>query len=61
MGLTLSGLEKLIQLPTGCGEQNLLNFAPVIYVLQYLKATNQLNQHEEDRAKDFMRKGKFFF
>ncbi|XP_064609342.1 murinoglobulin-2-like [Liolophura sinensis] len=57
MGLTLKGLEKLIQLPTGCGEQNMLNFAPIIYVLQYLKATKQLSQYEEDRAKDFMRKG----
>ena len=39
---TLDGLEDLLQMPYGCGEQNMLLFAPNIFVAQYLDATGQL-------------------
>ena len=42
MGTTMSNLDKLIQMPYGCGEQNMLNFVPNIVILNYLTATNQL-------------------
>jgi len=42
MGPTLSGLDKLLKLPTGCGEQTMILFAPNIHVLRYLTSTNQL-------------------
>ena len=58
MGPTLSGLEQLVRLPTGCGEQNMLNFAPNIFVLQYLNHTNQLNEEIEIKSLNYMRIGK---
>uniref|UniRef100_A0A8C4QUS9 CD109 molecule n=1 Tax=Eptatretus burgeri TaxID=7764 RepID=A0A8C4QUS9_EPTBU len=41
MGPSIEGLGKLVKMPYGCGEQNMVNFAPNIYVLQYLDATQQ--------------------
>ena len=39
---TLEGLEGLIQMPFGCGEQNMLNFAPNVYIAGYLEQSGQL-------------------
>lgn len=39
MGPILSNLDKLVQMPYGCGEQNMLNFVPNIVVLRYLKVS----------------------
>ena len=58
MGPSLSGLDKLLTLPTGCGEQNMLGFTPNIYVLQYLTSTNQLTSDVESKAKSYMKTGK---
>ena len=58
MGPSLSGLDKLLKMPTGCGEQNMLGFTPNIYVLQYLTSTNQLTSDVESKAKSFMKTGK---
>ncbi|KAM4529281.1 LOW QUALITY PROTEIN: CD109 antigen [Fundulus diaphanus] len=38
LGPSITGLDSLIQMPSGCGEQNMVHFAPNIYVLQYLRA-----------------------
>ncbi|GLD56971.1 CD109 antigen-like protein [Lates japonicus] len=57
LGPSISGLDSLIQMPHGCGEQNMINFAPNIYVLQYLSATGQADQEVTDRATDYMTKG----
>jgi hypothetical protein len=59
MGASINGLENLIRMPYGCGEQNMLNFAPNIYILQYLEATNQDNAAIQQKAKDFMKKGSY--
>lgn len=57
MGPSLSGLDHLLKLPTGCGEQNMINFSPNIFVMQYLKATSQVTSDIETKALDFMRTG----
>ncbi|XP_029281676.1 LOW QUALITY PROTEIN: CD109 antigen [Cottoperca gobio] len=57
LGPSISGLGSLIRLPYGCGEQNMINFAPNIYVLQYLSAVGQTQQQTTDRATDYMMKG----
>ncbi|KAI3364614.1 hypothetical protein L3Q82_011402, partial [Scortum barcoo] len=57
LGPSISGLDSLIQMPYGCGEQNMINFAPNIYVLQYLNATGQANQETKGRATTYMMKG----
>lgn len=59
MGPTLNNLDRLLRLPGGCGEQNMLNFAPNIYVLDYLSATNQLSSPIKAKAEEFMSKGSF--
>eukprot|EP00112_Aurelia_sp_Birch-Aquarium-sp1_P000397 Seg1036.8 transcript_id=Seg1036.8/GoldUCD/mRNA.D3Y31 product="alpha-2-macroglobulin-like protein 1" protein_id=Seg1036.8/GoldUCD/D3Y31 len=57
MGPTLTDLDKLLAMPYGCGEQNMLKFAPNIYVLQYLMKTNQLTKEIEERAKRYLISG----
>uniref|UniRef100_A0A3P8TCL5 CD109 molecule n=1 Tax=Amphiprion percula TaxID=161767 RepID=A0A3P8TCL5_AMPPE len=57
LGPSISGLDSLIRMPYGCGEQNMINFAPNIYVLQYLNASGQADQNTVDRATEFMMKG----
>ncbi|XP_063772890.1 CD109 antigen [Pseudophryne corroboree] len=44
LGPSSSNLQTLIQLPTGCGEQNMIRFAPCIFILEYLTNTRQLNE-----------------
>ncbi|GAB6025183.1 C3 and PZP-like, alpha-2-macroglobulin domain containing 8 [Chamberlinius hualienensis] len=44
MGPTLSGLESLVRLPIGCGEQNMVLFVPNIHVFHYLNESKQLTE-----------------
>ncbi|CAL8294217.1 unnamed protein product [Arctogadus glacialis] len=37
LGLSMGGLESLVSLPQGCGEQNLVSFASSVSVLEYLE------------------------
>ncbi|XP_061166526.1 CD109 antigen-like [Saccostrea echinata] len=39
LGQALNNPERMISVPTGCGEQNIATTVPNIYVLQYLRAT----------------------
>ena len=57
MGVALQNLDHLVQLPHGCGEQNMVLFAPIVYVLQYLEKTRQLSPEIKDRAAGFLRNG----
>ncbi|XP_069837874.1 alpha-2-macroglobulin-like [Dendropsophus ebraccatus] len=57
IGAALKNLENLIQMPSGCGEQNMLNLAPIIYVLGYLNATGQLGATQKDRGIGYMGSG----
>ncbi|KAH3835183.1 hypothetical protein DPMN_108530 [Dreissena polymorpha] len=57
LGPTVNNLDKLLQMPTGCGEQTMLGFAPDVFVTNYLTATNQLTGDIEDKAISFMEKG----
>ncbi|KAK3727995.1 hypothetical protein QZH41_015943 [Actinostola sp. cb2023] len=57
MGPSLTGLEGLLRLPTGCGEQNMVKFAPNIFIMQYLNITNQLTGDTQTKAVGFLRTG----
>ncbi|XP_042724037.1 alpha-2-macroglobulin-like protein 1 [Lagopus leucura] len=57
MGTALQNLDHLVQMPHGCGEQNMVLFAPIVYVLQYLEKTRQLTLEIKDRATGFLRNG----
>ncbi|PKU31083.1 hypothetical protein llap_18613 [Limosa lapponica baueri] len=60
MGTALQNLDHLVQMPHGCGEQNMVLFAPIVYVLQYLDKTRQLTPEIKERATGFLRKGNDF-
>lgn len=51
-------LTTFIRLPTGCGEQNMVNLAPNVFVLQYLRTTKQVTPQIETNAFNFIRSGK---
>ncbi|XP_021250335.1 alpha-2-macroglobulin-like protein 1 isoform X2 [Numida meleagris] len=57
MGPALQNLDQLLEMPFGCGEQNMVQFAPNIFILQYLKKTKQLDPEIEDTALYFLRTG----
>ncbi|XP_061609480.1 CD109 antigen isoform X1 [Phyllopteryx taeniolatus] len=57
LGPSIQGLGSLIQMPFGCGEQNMIHFAPNIYVLLYLNATGQDHQEVRDMAVTYMVSG----
>ncbi|XP_073402565.1 alpha-2-macroglobulin-like protein 1 isoform X2 [Dendrobates tinctorius] len=57
MGTTLEHIDHLLAMPFGCGEQNMVRFAPNIFVLQYLEKTNQLTSEIKSKATNFMKKG----
>ncbi|BES88505.1 thioester-containing protein [Nesidiocoris tenuis] len=57
LGASLQNLEKLIQMPFGCGEQNMLNFVPNIVILDYLTNSNQLAKAIETKTKRYLNLG----
>ncbi|XP_037124450.1 alpha-2-macroglobulin-like protein 1 isoform X2 [Syngnathus acus] len=57
MGRAIKNLDQLLAMPYGCGEQNMLLFAPNIYILNYLKSTGQLTTEIQDKATHFLKSG----
>ncbi|KAK3100407.1 hypothetical protein FSP39_019395 [Pinctada imbricata] len=55
---TIHGIENLIRLPWGCGEQNMINFAPSVYVLIYLHETSQLKNDIREKGIEAITRGK---
>ena len=41
-GTTLKNIGRLLKMPYGCGEQNLINFVPAVMVARYLATTGRL-------------------
>ncbi|XP_067280946.1 alpha-2-macroglobulin-like protein 1 [Pseudorasbora parva] len=57
MGRALKNLDGLIQMPSGCGEQNMIILAPNIYILLYLKVTGQLTAAIRETATGYLQIG----
>ena len=57
MAPSLNNLDRLLKLPTGCGEQNMIGLVPNIHLLNYLNATNQKNPAMERKARENMNVG----
>ncbi|KAG8551451.1 hypothetical protein GDO81_004117 [Engystomops pustulosus] len=57
MGTAMQNLDRLLAMPYGCGEQNMVLFAPNIFILQYLEKTHQLNSEIQSKAKKFLESG----
>jgi len=51
---TINGLDALIQMPFGCGEQNMILFAPDVYITKYLKESGQLKPEIMAKAEKLM-------
>jgi len=51
---TIEGLDALIQMPFGCGEQNMIMFAPDVYITRYLRESGQLKSEIMAKAEKLM-------
>ncbi|XP_031989963.1 alpha-2-macroglobulin-like protein 1 [Corvus moneduloides] len=57
LGNALQNLDSLLAMPYGCGEQNMVRFAPNIYIQQYLEKTGQLLPDIRAKAQGFLQSG----
>ncbi|NXC73889.1 OVOS protein, partial [Anhinga anhinga] len=57
MGTAMQNLHQLLQMPFGCGEQNMVLFAPNIYVLDYLTKTGQMSEEVKAKAIGYLVSG----
>jgi CD109 antigen len=51
---SISGVDDLLGMPYGCGEQNMLLFAPDVEILRYLKSSGQTNPELQAKAEMFI-------
>lgn len=54
---SVSGFDRLLRLPTGCGEQTIASSAPDGYVYKYLEIIEQLTEQMKDQTLGFMERG----
>lgn len=54
---SINGLDDLLHMPYGCGEQNMIFFAPDVEILRYLDATDQLTPEVRAKAEYFITTG----
>ncbi|XP_075892095.1 alpha-2-macroglobulin-like [Nelusetta ayraudi] len=57
MGRAMKNVDNLLRMPYGCGEQNMALLAPNIYILQYLKNTDQLTPAIKEKSDKFLTSG----
>ncbi|XP_058938489.1 alpha-2-macroglobulin isoform X2 [Kogia breviceps] len=57
LGSAMRNTQNLLQMPYGCGEQNMVLFAPNIYVLDYLNKTQQLTAEIKSKAIHYLNTG----
>ncbi|XP_076146155.1 alpha-2-macroglobulin-like [Alosa pseudoharengus] len=57
IGRALKNIDSLLQMPYGCGEQNMAILSPNIYILQYLQNTGQLTADIKEKATNFLKSG----
>jgi len=51
---TIDGLDALLQMPFGCGEQNMIVFAPDVFITKYLESSGQLKPEIMAKAEKLM-------
>lgn len=57
MGPSIEGLDSLVRMPYGCGEQNMITFTPNIFVRSYLEHIKKLDVDTEKKTTNFMQIG----
>ncbi|KAM6093515.1 alpha-2-macroglobulin-like protein 1 [Chlamydotis macqueenii] len=57
LGTALDNIDELLQMSGGCGEQNMVHFAPNVFITQYLEETGQLTPEIKQRAIGYLESG----
>ncbi|XP_065433533.1 alpha-2-macroglobulin-like protein 1 isoform X2 [Chrysemys picta bellii] len=57
IGTALQNIDQLLAMPYGDGEENMVQFAPNIYIQQYLEKSGQLSPEIRDKAQGFLQSG----
>jgi CD109 antigen len=54
---TLDNIDQLLKMPYGCGEQNMYNFAPAVFIYDYLNQIDALDKKIEEKARRIIETG----
>ncbi|XP_078063627.1 alpha-1-inhibitor 3-like, partial [Mustelus asterias] len=57
MSSAMENLDSLLRLPTGSGDQNMVKFAPNVFVQRYLNKTHQITAEIQEKANRLLRIG----
>uniref|UniRef100_A0A8C4PZK8 CD109 antigen n=1 Tax=Eptatretus burgeri TaxID=7764 RepID=A0A8C4PZK8_EPTBU len=57
MAPSINGIDNLLQMSYGCGEQNMIRFAPNIFITIYLKSIDQLTPELEKKTQKLIFEG----
>ncbi|XP_023777961.1 alpha-2-macroglobulin-like protein 1 isoform X3 [Cyanistes caeruleus] len=57
MGTALDNIGELLQMSSGCGEQNMVHFAPNVFITRYLEETGQLTPEIKRKAIGYLESG----
>ncbi|XP_038009161.1 alpha-2-macroglobulin-like protein 1 isoform X2 [Motacilla alba alba] len=57
MGTALDNIDELLQMSSGCGEQNMVHFAPNVFITRYLEETGQLTPEIKQKAISYLESG----
>ncbi|KFQ74132.1 Alpha-2-macroglobulin-like 1, partial [Phaethon lepturus] len=57
LGTALHNIDELLQMSSGCGEQNMVHFAPNVFITRYLEETGQLTPEIKQKAIGYLESG----
>ncbi|NXH68141.1 A2ML1 protein, partial [Hydrobates tethys] len=57
LGTALANIDELLQMSSGCGEQNMVHFAPNVFITRYLEETGQLTPEIKQKAIGYLESG----
>uniref|UniRef100_A0A672V7K3 Alpha-macroglobulin receptor-binding domain-containing protein n=1 Tax=Strigops habroptila TaxID=2489341 RepID=A0A672V7K3_STRHB len=57
LGTALDNVDELLQMSSGCGEQNMVHFAPNVFITRYLEETGQLTPEIKQKAIGYLESG----
>ncbi|NXW61913.1 A2ML1 protein, partial [Eurystomus gularis] len=57
LGTALDNIDELLQMSSGCGEQNMVHFAPNVFITRYLEETGQLTPEIKQKAIVYLESG----
>ncbi|KAM6309796.1 alpha-2-macroglobulin-like protein 1 [Podargus strigoides] len=57
LGTALDNIDGLLQMSSGCGEQNMVHFAPNVFITRYLEETGQLTPEIKQKALGYLESG----